>query len=68
MTFHAYRDTRARGSKPGACTSPRIAISFDEATFRHLTDEALRLRVPVSEVVRQKVKVGIWVDSGEAQP
>jgi hypothetical protein len=58
VSFHSYRDGRARGSRASAeeaadGVSPRLSVSLPGALLAQLADEAERRRVPVSQVVRE---------------
>lgn len=57
MTFHASRLSakRARGSAPGDCVSPRIAVSLPEADMACLCWWAAKKGVPVATVMRNAV-------------
>lgn len=57
MTFHTNRlsTKRAQGSAPGACVSPRIAVSLPEDDMACLVWWAAKKGVPAATVLRNAV-------------
>lgn len=60
MTFHATPSRPAAGHKPnqrlGHKTSPRLAVSFTDATLAAISTAAAEQGIPTSQIVREAVE------------
>jgi hypothetical protein len=56
VSFHLYRDGRARGSRPGAAgpaVSPKVSLVLPPDLLERMAAAAAERRVPLAHVVRE---------------